>query len=66
MAVIYLARQVTDEAVGAVARCFGGVSVAAISKTVARLEKRHGEDKAWDKRLAKLSHHLRVGSRAEE
>ena len=51
---------------GAVARCFGGVSLATISKTAARVEKRRGEDKAWDQRLAQLSDHLRVGSRAEE
>ncbi len=51
-AAIYLARQATDEAVGAVARCFGGASLAAISKTAARVEKRRGEDKAWDERLA--------------
>jgi hypothetical protein len=57
---------VTDEAVGAIARCFGGVSLAAISKTVARVEKRRGEDKAWDQRLAQHSDHLRIGSRAEE
>lgn len=38
---------------------FGGVSTAAISKTVARAESRRGEDRAWDRRLAGLSERLR-------
>lgn len=65
-AAIYLARQVTDETVGAVARSFGGVSMAAISKTVARVEGRRAEDKAWDRRLRELSARLRGDGRAEE
>jgi REP element-mobilizing transposase RayT len=66
LAAVYLARQVTDEAVGAIARCFGGVSLAAISKTVARVEQRRAEDKAWDRRLAKLSDHFRGSPPAKE
>jgi hypothetical protein len=33
---------------------FGGVSMAAISKTVARVENRRQEDRAWDRRLETL------------
>ncbi|NQT16436.1 MAG: transposase [Planctomycetes bacterium] len=54
-AAIYLSRLVTDEPAGVVAHHFGGVSRAAISKTVARTEKRREEDPDWDRRLAKLS-----------
>jgi putative transposase len=54
LAAIYLVRQVTDEGVGAMGRRFGGVSAAAISKTVARVGKRRGEDRPWDRRLAKI------------
>lgn len=60
-AAIYLARQVTDAAVGVIGQYFGGVSLAAISKMVARVEHRRGEDRAWDRRLTKLSEHLRTG-----
>ncbi len=63
-AAIYLARLLTDEAVGAIAEYFGGVSTAAISKTVARAESRRGEDRAWDRRLARLSERLRSGEGA--
>jgi hypothetical protein len=37
--------------------------LAAIFKTAAQVEKRRGEDKAWDQRLAQLSDHLPVGTR---
>lgn len=60
-AAIYLARLLTDEAVGAIGDYFGGVSTAAISKTVAQAENRRGEDHAWDGRLGRLSEHLRSG-----
>jgi hypothetical protein len=40
--------------VAAIGRHFGGVSEAAVSKTVARASRRRGEDRAWDARLAKL------------
>ena len=51
-------RQVTDEPVGMIGKSFGGVSMAAISKTVARVENRRQEDRAWNRRLAKLSQRL--------
>lgn len=59
LAAIYLARQVTDEGVAAIGRHFGGVSLAAISKTVARAEQRRSEDPGWDRRLAQLVVSLR-------
>jgi len=59
-AAIYLARRVADEAVGAIAQYFGGVTSAAISKVVARVEDRRGGDRAWDRRLAKLWESLRA------
>ncbi len=59
-AAIYLARQVTDAAVGAIGQYFGGVSLAAISKLVARVEDRRGQDRAWDRRLTELAERLRT------
>jgi hypothetical protein len=59
-AAIYLARRVADEAVGAIARYFGGVSSAAISKVVSRVEDRCAGDRGWDARLAKLRERLRT------
>jgi len=47
--------RVTDEAVGAIGQYFGGASMAAISKTVARRENRRLADRGWDRRLARLS-----------
>jgi REP element-mobilizing transposase RayT len=66
LAAIYLSRQVTDEGVGAIGRRFGGVSTAAVSKTVARMEKRRGEDRQWDRRLARLLDQLRGKPRIEQ
>jgi len=60
-AAVYLARLLTDDAVGAIGEHFDGVSTAAISKTVARAESRRGEDRAWDRCLTKLSDRLRSG-----
>ena len=58
LAAIYLARRVTDEAVGAIGEHFGEVSAAAISKTVARVESRLREDPDWARRMAKLAGRL--------
>jgi REP element-mobilizing transposase RayT len=58
-AAIYLARHLTDEAVGEIGRYFGGVSTAAVSKTVARAEERRAADRAWDRRLSDLTDRLR-------
>ena len=58
-AAIYLVRHLTNEPVGEIGRYFGGVSTAAISKTVARAEERRVADRAWDRRLKDLSDHLR-------
>jgi REP element-mobilizing transposase RayT len=65
-AAIYLARRMTDEAVGVIGEYFGGVSRPAISKMVARVEHRRGEDRAWDRRLAKLSERLRTSGDAPQ
>lgn len=59
-AAIYLTRQATDTAVGAIRAYFGGVSAAAISKAVVRVETRRAEDRVWDLRLAELSERLRM------
>ena len=50
LAAIYLARRVTDEAVGAIGEHFGGVSAAAISKTV-----RNSGDTIPNSRVAPMS-----------
>jgi len=63
-AAIYLARRVADEAVGAIAQYFGGVTSAAISKVVARVEDRRAGDRAWDERLANLWERLRMSGDA--
>jgi len=64
-AAIYLARLLTDEPVGGIGEYFGGVSRAAVSKTVARAEDRRKSDRAWDRRLETLSERLRTSARAE-
>ena len=64
-AAIYFARRVTDEAVGVLGEYFGGVSRAAISQIMARVENRRGEDRAWDRRLAKLSERLQTSGDAQ-
>jgi REP element-mobilizing transposase RayT len=65
---VYLARRLTDEGVGAIGRYFGGVSSAAISKTVQRVEARRERDPSWDGQLAELTaklanRHLPAGVR---
>ena len=57
-AAIYLARLVTDAARVALGRYFGGVSAAAISKTVARVEHRCRKGPAWEQRLVTLRRHI--------
>jgi len=59
-AAIYLARRVADEAVGTIGEYFGGVTSAAISKVVARVEGRRAGDREWDSRLANLWESLRT------
>jgi chromosomal replication initiation ATPase DnaA len=53
-AVIYLHRKLTSESVGSLAERFGGVSLAAISKTVTRAEARRVKDLRWDRSLRQL------------
>ncbi len=65
-AAIYLARRATDEAVGTIGAYFGGVSMAAVSKTVARAESRRPTDSAWDGRLTQLSERLQRSGETPE
>ena len=53
-AAIYLSRQLTSESVGHLADCFGGVSVAAISRVVSRAEARRVADRPWDRLLKRF------------
>lgn len=53
-AAIYLHRKLTSESVRGIAARYGGVSVAAISKTVTRAEERRSDDRRWDRTLSKL------------
>lgn len=63
-AAIYLARRATDEAVSAIGAYFGGVSMAAVSKTVARAESRRQTDSSWDRSLAEISERLQKKGQA--
>jgi len=65
-AAIYLARLLTDEPAGGIGKYFGGVSTAAVSKTVARAEDRRKKDRAWGRRLEALSEHLRTKAGATD
>jgi len=53
-AAIYLVRHLTAEPVTTIAKQFGNVSLAAISKSVKRSEMRRAEDARWNRLLAKL------------
>jgi chromosomal replication initiation ATPase DnaA len=59
-AAIYLTRSLCDDGVVTIGRHFGGVSQAAVSKTVARTERRRRKDRVWDRRLATLLERLRA------
>lgn len=61
-----LGKRVTDEAVGAIGAYFGGVSTAAVSKTVAGAENRRPTDSAWDRRLTQLSEQLTTRGEARD
>ena len=65
-AAICLARRVTEEAMGVLGESFGGLRRAAISKMAARVESRRGEDRAWDRRLAKFSERLQTSEQAPQ
>lgn len=54
VAAIYLHQKLTSDSVGSLAARYGGVSVAAISQTVARAEKRRAKDRQWDRTLKHL------------
>ncbi|MBN2580614.1 MAG: transposase [Pirellulales bacterium] len=57
-AAIYLARSLTDTPVNQIGRHFGGVSAAAVSKTIHRATDRRTHDRAWDRQLSKIMKHL--------
>jgi len=54
VATVYLIRRLTDEKVTTLAKQFGGVSVAAISKLLSRAELRRQEDPHWKNLLEEL------------
>ncbi len=55
---IYLVRRLTDQKVAALAEDFGAVSMAAISKAIARAELRRQEDPKWNRLLSDLEKQL--------
>jgi putative transposase len=63
-ATVYLIRRLTDEKVTALAKQFGGVSVAAISKLLSRAELRRQEDSQWNSLLEELERKCRSKRRS--
>lgn len=59
MAALYLIRQLTNEPATQLASRYGGVSQAAISKSVKRAELRMDDDVKWRRRLNRLTKSLR-------
>ena len=60
LAAVYLIRRLTSMLATELAQRYGGVSQAAISKTVKRAEARRGEQRRWDQRLSRLEKSLRT------
>lgn len=60
-AAVYLIRKLTTESTASLADRYGGVSAAAISKSVARTEQRLQIEALWRQRIARLE--KRLGSR---
>jgi chromosomal replication initiation ATPase DnaA len=60
VAAIYLIRKLTTVSAIRLAERYGGVSQAAISKTVQRAEIRRAEQRRWKQRLARLEKSLRT------
>jgi chromosomal replication initiation ATPase DnaA len=61
VAAVYLIRRLTSEPARRIAERYGGVSQAAISKTVQRAETRRNEQRRWKQRLSRLDRSLRAG-----
>jgi putative transposase len=61
VAAVYLIRRLTSEPARRIAERYGGVSQAAISKTVRRAETRRNEQRHWKQRLSRLERTLRAG-----
>ena len=60
-AALYLIRKLTGVPATQLAQRYGGVSQAAISKTVRRAENRREEERRWSQRLSRLEQPLRFG-----
>jgi len=59
VAAVYLVRRLTDEKVTTLAKQFGGVRVAAISKWLSRAELRREADQSWNGLLEELERKCR-------
>ncbi len=59
-AALYLIRQLTSESVTSLAERYGGISQAAVSKTVQRAETRCATERSWNRRIAGLMKSLRT------
>ena len=59
-AALYLIRQLTSEPVTSLAERYGGVSQAAISKTVQRAETRCATERSWNRHMARLMKSLQT------
>ena len=57
-AAIYLLRRLSDQSVSGLARQYGDVSVAAISKLIQRAESRRIEDPQWNRLLTRMEKQL--------
>lgn len=65
MAALCLCRRLTDERVGSLATRFGGVSPAAVTKSVTRGEARCSTDADWDRHLAELEAQVKSRDKAK-
>jgi len=61
IAAVYLIRKLTSVTATQLAQRYGGVSQAAISKTVQRAEIRRDQQRRWRQRLSRLEKSLRSG-----
>ena len=65
-AAVYLIRRLTDEKVTTLAEQFGGVSVAALSKLLSRVESRRQEEPKWNRLLEDLERKCRTKRRSQK
>jgi putative transposase len=64
MAAMYLVRSLTNTPVGEIGRYFDGVSAAAVSKTVKRVENLKNKNRTWTRRLNELAGSLITSEKA--